>query len=273
MEIKIDLINKKYQNSVINALNLSLNLLDGNITKALNYVYYPRITKINSKEIKNLIRQLKKDLIATEGHIKIEEVKILLKKVEDNINLIVDERECRILCSILDAYIRGNIGQFDTMMEDIFGFINAYQHDLPKKGLVLQHIIYGGHFHLGIYSPTLNKDIPYSYNLFKVLMYELGVGGVYAYDVSSINEDKLPICSFPKEEYVFKGDLNELFDFLKNSGDRIKQYVVDNKNKYYIQQCNSNISYELKIGSIIVKKYNNTLYLKNPGEGLDYTVY
>lgn len=92
----------------------------------------------------------------------------------------------------------------------------------------------GANASFGIYSRHVNDSARVLYDLYKVFMYEDGVGGVYGYAPKQTSEDiMLPEVEFePIGEMIYSGNDNEVFKFMEGKEDRVRYY--DDKPELYV---------------------------------------
>lgn len=226
---------------------------------------------VNMEEILNPELKYIKSLLH-----KFNSIKII--KTDDMISfeIYITDKELRILKYAMDLHIRIALGQIEETarwicgnstekIEKFYDYVFLSEEERRAISLHLtnianpkfknseNYIFRSTGVSFGIFSKEVNDDIRKLYDVYKVLMFESGCGGVYGYKPSkSSNElDKLPMIYFPiKDAMTFKGEDEYFLDFVQNA-----KYHKDD-DKIYLPY-DENLSILLEYGDKIFKKYNN----------------
>ena len=143
-------------------------------------------------------------------------------------NYIDDHEHNRFVENMLDLVLRISLGQWEELNQVVFSNdVKFFMDEEDKKELEKIKINYfGAPIGFGIGSTMLKNDVRILYDFYKVLMYEMGEGGVYSYDVIPMSKENLPLIEFkPKKSwYITKEEdllkiYNELTDKERKNAD------------------------------------------------------
>ena len=105
------------------------------------------------------------------------------------------EEDIGMATRMLDLVLRIALGQWDQLymvqrtIDDGNFFLNEEDRLIVDA---IRNEYFGPETHFGIGSTTLSDEVRMIYDLYKVLMYENGVGGVYGYEPYALSNEVLP---------------------------------------------------------------------------------
>lgn len=219
----------------------------------------------------------------------INKIKAVTKKNKNNIisfNLNMNDEEIGILCNSLDIVSRIYMGQWDKFVCLLFGnktkdgkrFFDYLVCNGAEEICILQYrnrlykqfdmdYIYGPGASYGICSLEISDNARVMYDLYKVIMYNKGAGGVHGYPPHiNSKEAKLPVIEFPDiETMVFDGNIDKVVKFTENKSDEpITRKMIVEDGDLYVKTGENFYTLVVK-GDKLIKKYNKTFIVKKKG--------
>lgn len=271
-------MNDRQRQETINALKGALDIYSLNIRMGLGRLFSkafkdPAMNQLNKEMIEDL-----KAFLAGDKDVRFarfehkDELNDLIQRMDkaagNEFEIELTDSQIHVFCLALDLYIRIWLGQWEELYSmlryiDVNGmplevtwFPSSEIRDrlywyrekiVPAFAELSFGAAYGASF--GIHSTDLNDSIRVIYDIYKVMMYEKGSGGVYAYTPYPISDE--PACSitFPiVREWDGKENLEE---FLGKG-----KYKYHNENGQIYAPIKENIA-------MLVEKGDTLLQLRN----------
>ena len=254
MEIKAT---KKTQELVQWALNEAAKMYAGDIGNTIDEICHQLclipLNSMNDKtkeKINQIVTKGSTDFTLKDEAKKIAETLFTENFDESNSNL-------RLVAEMVDLVIRLAGGQWEhlgaiqrSIGKDVF-FLS--QEDRIQLDTI-KDVYFGKDYYFGINSITLKDEIRVIYDFYKVWMFEMGVGGVYGYDVFPLSKEQLPTIEFkPKNVWKITGeeDLDLIYASLKEKEEDDNVYP----DKYF--KVTNYTSIHPQPGDTLIQKKNN----------------
>lgn len=266
MEIELH-ISSNQKNKACKAVKYAISLLSGDWTILLDILKENAFTfeDVNIKNSEDILVGLQEEFSYLQENYHEETIKNIasysnIVKIIENTKgrdiIILNENECDDLAHCLDVVSRLYAGQWD----EILALYNRFEYDGNNSFLEVRNKLSKdyrklGHGSFGIYSKEVSNDMRIMYDIFKVIMYEKGAGGVYAYKPKKTSSEPLPVIIYPKISYLFESEKG-LLDFLDTEKEKLRKFA--DSDDFYIQTGEYTFQ-KINFGDTIIKRYNGNI--------------
>lgn len=216
------ILSEKTKNAVQFALDEAAKMYAGNIGDSIDKICHrlcliPRLTHLD-EAMKNAL-----NLTITKGSENLSEKDLAKEVSETFFTEGFKEENIGMATRMLDLVLRIALGQWDQlyMVQRTIDGGNFFLDEEDRLIVdAMRNKYFGKETHFGIGSTTLSDEVRMIYDLYKVLMYENGAGGVYGYEPYALSNEVLPtVYLTPVKTWDIKkpNDVERILEKLPNT--------------------------------------------------------